>query len=243
MSEDFIQRIAYQRVAHTIKFKFPDFCPRCGKYVYINKINLVAQPENGQFEIEELNDNPIQICIKCPACNKFFLTDYEHSEWFNNCNKQDKSSNPPTRIYPNEFIIPDIAVSERLLAISKYFHEIYQQAFVAEQNGLMQIAGCGYRKSLEFLIKDYCIFRCPDHSDKIKKDFLMSCIDEYIDNPRIKKCAKGATYLGNDETHYNKIWPSKDISDLKALIKLTATWIESELEADGYEKYFFKKTD
>ena len=46
--------------------------------------------------------------------------------------------------------------------------------------------------------------------------------------------AKGATWLGNDETHYVKKWENKDITDLKNLIDLTLAWIGLELKTEEY---------
>ena len=43
----------------------------------------------------------------------------------------------------------------------------------------------GYRKSLEFLIKDYAIAFHPDKETDIVKSQLSPCINEYIDNKRI----------------------------------------------------------
>ena len=48
-------------------------------------------------------------------------------------------------------------LSDIISELSPNFCEIYNQAYIAEQTNLMQICGTGYRKSLEFLIKDYLI--------------------------------------------------------------------------------------
>lgn len=48
--------------------------------------------------------------------------------------------------------------------------------------------------------------------------------------------AKGASWLGNDETHYVRKWKDKDISDLKKMIELTVYWISYELKTEEYEK-------
>ena len=57
---------------------------------------------------------------------------------------------------------------------------------------------------------------------------LATCIENYVTDPRIKEIAKRATWLGNDETHYQRRWIDKDLSDLKTLIRLTLHWIEAE---------------
>ena len=44
----------------------------------------------------------------------------------------------------------------------------------------------------------------------------------------IKEVTKRATWLGNDEAHYERRWLDKDLSDLKRLIDLVLYWIQAE---------------
>ena len=99
---------------------------------------------------------------------------------------------------------------------------------------MSQIAGVGYRKALEFLVKDYCSSKSPEDAEAIKKTMLGPCIDRFVSDENIKDCAKLATWLGNDETHYIRRWEDKDINDLKALIELTASWIQTSIKTDSY---------
>jgi hypothetical protein len=101
------------------------------------------------------------------------------------------------------------------------------QASAAESYGLKQIAGVGYRKALEFLIKDYCTYTRPADEAEIRKVFLGECINRFVDDPKVKDCARRAVWLGNDETHYERKWADKDVGDLKTLINLTVLWIHS----------------
>ena len=112
--------------------------------------------------------------------------------------------------------------------ISPDFTTIHSQAFHAEQINLLEICGVGYRKALEFLIKDYIIYKDSSIKEDVEKKFLGKCIDDHIDNEKIKKVAKRATWLANDETHYVKKWEGKNLQDLKVLIELTLHWIEME---------------
>ena len=117
--------------------------------------------------------------------------------------------------------------------ISPAFYKIYDQARIAEHHQLSEIAGPGYRKALEFLIKDYLISLDPtdqNKHEKIKAKLLGHCIKEYVSDQRIKDVAARAAWLGNDETHYTRRWEDKDITDLKRLIELTVLWIDLELE-------------
>jgi hypothetical protein len=119
--------------------------------------------------------------------------------------------------------------SNEIVEISPMFVQIFNEAYFAEQNSLFEICGVGYRKSFEFLIKDYLIFQFPDKEDKIKKGAISNCIKEYVEDSRIKSTANRAIWLGNDHTHYEKKWNDKDLHDLKTLIKLSINWIESEI--------------
>lgn len=122
-----------------------------------------------------------------------------------------------------------IAVVQEVADISPQFAEIYNQAFQAEAYGLGEIAGVGFRKSLEYLIKDYCTVQNPEKEEDIKKRPIAQVIEAFVSNENIKQCAKRAIWLGNDETHYVRKWENKDIKDLKLLIQITVNWIQQEV--------------
>jgi hypothetical protein len=90
----------------------------------------------------------------------------------------------------------------------------------------MQICGVGYRKALEFLVKDYLIKQRPTDQAAIESGALGQCINTYVTDPNIKQVAERAAWLGNDETHYKRLWIDKDVTDLKRLIGLAMHWIE-----------------
>jgi hypothetical protein len=121
-------------------------------------------------------------------------------------------------------------LSTEIKETSPKFCDIYNEAYAAEQIGLGQIVGVGYRKALEFLIKDYLISLDQSHEEDIKKKPLGQCIRYNVTNENIKQVAERATWIGNDETHYVRKWENKDITDLKTLIDLTIYWIEAEIK-------------
>jgi hypothetical protein len=125
---------------------------------------------------------------------------------------------------------------ELISSASSDFVRIFNQAHNAEELGLSDIAGPGYRKALEFLIKDYSISRNADASNDIKNKQLSNVIREHVTDNNIKSTAKRAAWLGNDETHYLRKWEDHDLEDLKILIELTVRWIESELLTRKYEE-------
>ena len=94
----------------------------------------------------------------------------------------------------------------------------------------------GYRKALEFLVKDYATYKWPDKSDDIKSQSLTRVINNYLDTPKIKQCAERAAWLGNDESHYVRKHDSHDLKDLKNLLELTKSWVLHEIQTDNYLK-------
>jgi len=125
---------------------------------------------------------------------------------------------------------------ESVEKLSPKFCEIYNEAAWAESLKLLNVAGPGYRKALEFLVKDNVCAEEPGETEKIIKMALQNVIQNKIQDRKLKACAERAAWLGNDETHYLRIWLDKDIEDEKRLIKLCVNWIESHLLMKEYEK-------
>jgi len=200
------------RVQHNVSIdKRPDVCPLCH-----HAIELLDQ-FSGFYNKADLT---VQLIHRCPrlSCQSAFIANYFQ-------NRQSGqfylTNSTPTNHAPRHF-------SETIKNTSKEFCEIYNQSLASELNGHLKICGVGYRKSLEFLLKDYLIGLNPDKADEIKGKFLGKCIDEYVSNTSSKAVAKRAVWLGNDETHYVRIWEGKDLKDLKKLVDLTVHWIEME---------------
>lgn len=110
-------------------------------------------------------------------------------------------------------------------SLSPSFVKIYNQAYAAEASGLDEIAGLGYRKSLEFLVKDFAIHENPDDEGKIKSMPLSACIRDFIDAPNIKTLATRSAWIGNDEAHYIRKQDDRDVSDMKSFIQATVYFI------------------
>lgn len=195
--------------------RLPDECPIC--HYRIETKPIIAFSNKSSKE----SFDTLQVTFRCPRlkCKMLFISYYrilnlEHRFFGYN-------SSVPYEKLPRNF-------SEIIKGISDNFCKIYNESLSAEQEGLLEICGVGYRKSLEFLVKDYLIKNYPAQEEEIKNKFLGKCIDEYVKNDNIKNVAKRATWLGNDETHYLRIWKDKELKDLKALIDLTLHWIEME---------------
>lgn len=139
------------------------------------------------------------------------------------------------KVLPNS--MPEVKeFSDIIRKVSSQFVDIYNQAFCAEQLSLDQICGAGYRRALEFLIKDYLMYEMEDEGKKviIKEKFLGNCIKEDVDDRRIKSVAERAAWLGNDETHYVRKWEEEDVTSLKQLINLAVHWIEDDVATKDF---------
>lgn len=191
------------------------------------------------------NTTVAQHHIECPFCKTRIIPNYlclDHDTLYASCPNEScrkhfilslSQNNEYTILEPNTS--PQNKVFSKIITtISPQFVSIYNQAYYAEQMRLDQICGVGYRKALEFLIKDYLLSKETDEqiSENIKKKFLSNCIQENVQNDNIKQVAKRAVWLGNDETHYVRQWEDKDVQYLKKLIDLTVRWIENEIETE-----------
>jgi hypothetical protein len=121
-------------------------------------------------------------------------------------------------------------ISADIAALSPTFVKIYAQAQSAEDHGLDEIAGPGFRKALEFLIKDYAISLAttPEAIAEIKRIMLQPVIKKYLGGDKLPIVSSRAAWLGNDETHYERRWVGKDLADLKKLISAIEHFIAME---------------
>lgn len=133
-------------------------------------------------------------------------------------------------------------MTPRLKKVSEDFVKIYTQSHKAEQLGFDKICGMGYRKALEFLVKDFAINLHPKEVEKIKKQTLAQCIENFIDSPKIKTLSKASAWIGNDETHYCRQHEDYNIDHLKAFINAIVSYINSELELKKAEQ-LVRKSD
>jgi hypothetical protein len=123
---------------------------------------------------------------------------------------------------------------ETISALSPGFVSIFKEADEAKHLGLKQVAGPGYRKAFEFLIKDYAKSLAPGKDREIEEKFSGAVVTEFVPDARIQAVAKRCLWLGNDETHYLRKWADHDVDDLVTLIKLTTNWIEIEHLSKAY---------
>lgn len=199
-----------------VLYKLPDVCPQCHHKIDPQKGSAFYNSK------KQYPDNALEIVFRCPnlECHEVFIGYYLK---MHDRNQFNLIKTDPTKYEERVF-------SQTIATISFDFPRIYNQSLTAENAGLDQVCGTGYRKALEFLIKDYLLRKTDNEKEKekIKSEFLGVCIEKRIKDSSIKEVAKRAAWLGNDETHYLRKWDQKDLQDLKKLIDLTVHWMEAE---------------
>ncbi len=186
--------------------EIPGVCPHCHRAVL---------PEICEAYYTDSSDVTSGIVVLlCPGCSNFFVAIYNLD-----------SSEDNGIIYPREKSKMDI--DEVIRNISPMFCKIYEEACCAEQHDLMEIAGIGYRKALEFLVKDYTIHENPSDKEQIESELLAQSIKR-IDNSNIQILASRAVWIGNDETHYIRKHENLDIEHMKRFIRSLLLFMASE---------------
>lgn len=201
-----------------------DKCPICKHAIKPVQINCYVYCPDSSLP----NSYTLVFTYLCKACNDVFVAKYEKVNY--NAMSRMFNGGSLVSLAPNKFKSENF--TDLIANTSPKFVKIYNQALSAETSELDEIAGIGYRKALEFLIKDFLIFRNPDQKESIEKTQLGACVNNFIDNPQLKIAASRAVWLGNDQTHYIQKFDDKDIEDLKRLIRLTVHWISMILETE-----------
>lgn len=215
-----------------VTFEEPNICPICS-----HSIQPILLSNRLHFLPRDSQAGCFSAFFECTHCKKSFISTYDI--------KHSKSSSSyryymATKLLysaPSKFKIQNFPECININYSS--FVKIYNQSLEAEHYNLNEIAGIGYRKAFEFLIKDFLINHEGKDETKVKSTALGCCIDTMIDNPQLKTVASRATWLGNDQTHYEQKYTDQDINDLKRLIKLSVNWIEMIYlteEAEAIEK-------
>lgn len=190
-----------------------DPCPNCGS-------TLLDEKFMGEFASigKRKNTNYFEI-LECSMCKTLITSHWKISTK----GEYSRISRIPPKVHK-------LVVDQLFKNHYQQFIEIYNESATAEAYKLKNVCGPGYRKALEFLIKDYSINKYPDNIGDIKKSALSTCIKKYITDVQLKETAERAAWIGNDEVHYIKIWENKDINDLKEFIQSVVIYITNELK-------------
>lgn len=200
--------------SHEFQIEFPRICPHCNTGIEPRFVDA--------YYVYESKYDQLYALFYCPVCDRCFVGTYGIGYI--------GADAPKLHLWN---LLPygesKTAFSSSISELSPSFIKIYHQSEKAEQIGLDEICGIGYRKALEFLIKDFAISSNPDDTEKIQRQNLAPCISEYMDNPKIKTLATASAWIGNDETHYVRKHEDYDVANLKAFISAMVSYIDSEI--------------
>lgn len=229
----------------TIDLESFDICPVCGKKISPRFIYAHFTHTSKSTDLRETVEKSfVNALFECPDCSNGILTKYKVSYQSDSSDYRGhgfiiKSWNPfdlisifptPVAQFPYQQIIADV---------SSRFKKIYTQALQAKLDGKDELVGIGYRKAIEFLIKDYLLYINHEKSDRIPTMNLGDCI-KLIDNPKIENLAKASTWLGNDETHYVRKHSDKDINDLESFLNALVYYLTYELTVEQATSFINK---
>ncbi len=197
---------------NTYSYSFQGVCPLCHCY-----FEPVVKHQGTHHTSDAQHVIHYEV-YECPACFHPFIAIWETHSWYSD-------TLALRHIAPANYDAREI--DKIITAISPSYADIYHEAEEAEARGLLKICGAGYRKALEFLIKDYAIYLDPSAQSQIESEFLSNTIKR-LDSNRISTAAKKCSWLGNDHVHYKYTHSDKDIQDMKQLLKVTEYWILCE---------------
>lgn len=206
-------------VFHVIAVDEPDTCPLCHRGIQPAQLSITSY--NGS----DASDVNVVITYLCKACMRPFVCYY---------NVVNHHSNPWEchLLLSGPRLPAPVSVGDDIKQLSSGYAKFYEQAAQAEAYNLVDLAGMGYRKALEILIKDFCMSSHPEDADSIKSMPLAQCINKYIESTKLKALALRTAWLGNDYAHYTRLFNEYELADLKVFLTATVNWIQSELIAD-----------
>lgn len=203
-----------------LEIEYPSVCPMCHKSGNPSYLS--------SYYIDDEHTSPnLFVHFFCHNCEKTFLGNYHIRRYYDITDL--RGFEPVYDVEEREF-------SKHIKDLSPDFCSIYNQAYASQQYRLNDISGMAYRKALEFLVKDYAIFLHPDDKEAIIKAPLSQCINNYIDNGKIKHLAVASAWIGNDETHYERKQQEYNVDDLIEFINAIVSFIDFDISAINAEK-------
>jgi hypothetical protein len=204
----------------------PNICPHC---------HVANEPEN-LFSYSDTKENKIISVWKCRynKCNKAFVVSHKKEAENNFIFERFLNGLPKGPIWPEPILqLKDGDSIGTEKEESSKFIKTYLQSLEAESNGYDEIAGMGYRKAIEYLVKDWAIKNNPNDKQKILEQWLSANINSYFTGD-LKEILERATWLGNDQTHYKKIFEEYNLNHLKELIDLIMVELDREHKKRHY---------
>ena len=209
----------------SVKVEEPDICPHC---------HVANQPRH-LFHYYDGFSLRLYSLWQCNSknCNKIFIASHKDSLQ-GLCFERYLNGLPQGPIWPKPIIdLKDGRTVQTEEIRPSNFIKTYLQSLEAESMGFDEIAGMGFRKSIEYLVKDWAIHNNPEDKEKILGLWMAEIIKNYFTGD-LKDILDRATWLGNDQSHYNKLFEEFNLSHLKELIELIMVELDREFKKKHY---------
>jgi hypothetical protein len=198
------------------------FCPHC---------SIKVKPEIlfscAEF-YSECDAGQAYVLAYCPDCGERFFILYDLA--LDYADSYQDNIDPEQKLFigrHSTFPISEQYAPAYIDRISKDFIRIYGEALHAEKAGLKDVCGAGYRRAVEFLIRDYLIGKEPDQAAVIKKLTFADCAKKFEDH--IKNVVEGISRLAADFVHYTRRYEDYSLEDLKEFISILVLMIQNEI--------------
>lgn len=206
----------------------PNVCPHCHITIKAKFISHLLSRDTDEQECyitmwECTNSSCLKVFV---VLYKLGNSEFEFSRYLNGLPKGPNWPKPITELTSGD-------IDEEGKPIQSKFIKTYLQSLVAENSGLDELAGMGYRKSIEYLVKDWAIQSKPEDIEIIKSKWLGQNITDYFAGD-LKDILERATWLGNDQSHYNKLFDDYNLEDLKELIGLIMVELDRQFKMAHY---------
>lgn len=193
-----------------IIFEIPIICPNCG-------FSLQPIIVDHRLLTYSSTHRLLIISYKGNCCSTPFYATYEYSNL--------KAT--LLDIFPH---LKSVTIPKNIKEMSPRFANLYEQSSTAEQNGHLELAGSGYRNSIEILIKDFAIKKLHAPEKDVCKMNLYDSIGKYLQEVNIETSAADVIrVLGNDYTHYQRNYDDIDFVVVKKYLEIFIQQVETKL--------------
>jgi hypothetical protein len=211
--------ISINNTTSQVAFDETSVCPICKSKIKpheLAKANFISEENEPLFSVLYL----------CTGCYKTFVSHYR-------IKRVSQSTYSSILEYTGPEKYAEIKFKKDIEDLSPKFVKIYNESAQAESLGMNEIAGIGYRKAFEFLVKDFFLYIYPNDKDTIVNTSLSQFFNKNfkyrIENEKLNETATASIWIGNDFAHYVQKHETYKIEDLKDLIDATLYLISCEL--------------
>jgi hypothetical protein len=205
----------------------PDKCPFCNT-------SIVPEQHLARLQInKDQTKTMVNVFYGCTKCANSFCVTYSIGNAVSGIKPKTYYVSPKYTTPPYQ---TNTKIDERINQVSQRAVDLFHEAEKADNTGLTEIAGMGYRKSLECLIKDALVKLGTKTHEEVVELNLNQAIELFDGNSRLTRVAHQARVIGNDFTHYEAKYEGYDITTLKKLLGLAFSWLSDEFETKETEE-------